>query len=70
MKSRPFVSVALAGILISGQLQFASLNQYLFKNYFENPNLSIIGTMANYAPMVVMILLTPRRTLPSTWKKS
>ena len=60
LKSRPFVSVALAGILISGQLQFASLNQYLFKNYFENPNLSIIGTIANYAPMVVMILLTPK----------
>ncbi len=60
LKSRPFVSVALAGILISGQLQFASLNQYLFKNYFENPNLSVIGTMANYAPMVIMILLTPR----------
>lgn len=60
LKSRPFVSVALAGILISGQLQFASLNQYLFKNYFENPNLSVIGTMANYAPMVIMILLTPK----------
>lgn len=60
LKSRPFVSVALAGILISGQLQFASLNQYLYKNYFENTKLSIIGTIANYLPMVVMILFMPK----------
>lgn len=60
LKSRPFVTCALAGILISGQLQFASLNQYLYKNYFENTNLSIIGTIANYLPMVVMILFMPK----------
>lgn len=60
LKSRPFVSVALAGILISGQLQFASLNQYLYKNYFENTNLSIVGTIANYLPMVMLILFMPK----------
>ncbi len=60
IKSRPFVSVALAGILISGQLQFSSLNQYLYKNYFENTSLSVLGTIANYLPMAIMILLTPK----------
>ncbi len=60
LKSRPFVTCALAGILISGQLQFASLNQYLYKNYFENTNLSIIGTIANYLPMAIMILFMPK----------
>ncbi len=55
LKSRPFVSVALSGILISGQLQFASLNQYLYKNYFENTDLSILGTIATYLPMAIMI---------------
>ena len=60
LKSRPFVTCALAGVLISGQLQFASLNQYLYKNYFENTNLSIIGTIANYLPMAVMILFMPK----------
>lgn len=60
IKSRPFVVAALSGILISGQLQFASLNQYLYKNYFENTNLSIIGTVANYLPMVIMILFMPK----------
>lgn len=60
LKSRPFVSVALAGVLISGQLQFASYNQYLYKNYFENTNLSIIGTIANYLPMAIMILFMPK----------
>ncbi len=60
IKSRPFVVAALSGILISGQLQFASLNQYLYKNYFENTDLSIIGTVANYLPMVIMILFMPK----------
>ncbi len=59
-KSRPFVTAAISGILISGQLQFSSLNQYLYKNYFENTDLSIIGTIANYAPMAVMIFFMPK----------
>ena len=60
MKSRPFIVACLSGILISGQLQFASLNQYLYKNYFENTDLSIIGTIANYLPMAVMIFFMPK----------
>ena len=60
LKSRPFIVAAVSGILISGQLQFASLNQYLYKNYFENTDLSIIGTIANYLPMAVMIFFMPK----------
>lgn len=60
LKSKPFVVAALSGILISGQLQFSSLNQYLYKNYFENTDLSIIGTIANYLPMAIMILFMPK----------
>ena len=52
--------LAITGILISGQLQFASLNQYLYKNYFVNTNLSIVGTIAQYLPMAIMILFTPK----------
>lgn len=55
IKSKPFVVLALTGILISGQLQFASLNQYLYKNYFCNTSLSAIGTVAQYAPLVLML---------------
>jgi GPH family glycoside/pentoside/hexuronide:cation symporter len=60
LKSKPFVVLALTGILISGQLQFASLNQYLYKNYFENTGLGAIGTIANYLPMAVMLLFVPK----------
>lgn len=60
LKSRPFIALAITGILISGQLQFASLNQYLYKNYFCNTNLSVIGTVANYLPMVIMIPIVPK----------
>lgn len=59
-KSRPFVVLAITGVLISGQLQFASYNNYLYKNYFENTNLSIIGSIAQYLPMAIMILFTPK----------
>ncbi len=58
--SRPFIAVAISGILVSGLLQFGSFNQYLYKNYFENPNLGIFGTIANYAPMAIMLLFTPK----------
>lgn len=60
MKSRPFIMACLSGILISGQLQFGSLNQYLYKNYFENTGLGAIGTIANYAPMAIMIFFMPK----------
>ena len=59
-KSRPFVVLAITGVLISGQLQFASYNNYLYKNYFENTNLSILGSIAQYLPMAIMILFTPK----------
>lgn len=60
LKSRPFVTVALAGVLISGQLQFNSFNSYLYKNYFTNTGLSILGTICNYLPMVCLVLFTPK----------
>ena len=60
LKSRPFIVLALSGILISGQLQFASLNQYLYKNYFCNTSLSTLGTVAQYLPTVLMLPFTGR----------
>ncbi len=60
LKSRPFVTVALAGVLISGQLQFNSFNTYLYKNYFTNTGLGILGTICNYLPMVCLVLFTPK----------
>lgn len=55
LKSRPFVTVALAGVLISGQLQFGSFNTYLYKNYFENSDLGMLGTVCTYLPTVILI---------------
>ena len=60
LKSRPFITVALAGVLISGQLQFNSFNAYLYKNYFCNTNLSIVGTICNYLPTAVLIFFMPK----------
>ena len=58
-KSRPFLTVTVAGLMISGLLEFGSFNQYLTKNYFGNSDLSILLTMSTYAPMVVLILFVP-----------
>ncbi len=60
LKSRPFVTVALAGVLISGQLQFNSFNTYLYKNYFCDTNLGVVGTICNYLPMVCLVFFTPK----------
>lgn len=60
LKSRPFITVALAGVLISGQLQFNSFNTYLYKNYFTDTSLGILGTICNYLPTVVLILFMPK----------
>ena len=59
LKSRPFVVLAITGVLISGQLQVASYNAYLYKNYFENSNLNTLGAIAQYLPMALMIPITP-----------
>ncbi|MBR0537779.1 MAG: MFS transporter [Clostridia bacterium] len=59
-KSRPFLTVTFAGLMISGLLQFGSFNQYLTKNYFGNSDLSILITISTYAPMVLLILFMPK----------
>lgn len=59
-KSVPFMTVMISGILISGLLQYGSFNQYLFKNYFGNSNLSIVNTLCTYAPMAALILFMPK----------
>ncbi len=59
-KSLPFITITLSGILVSGLLQYGSFNQYLFKNYFGNSDLSMISTICTYAPMAVMIPFVPK----------
>ena len=59
-KSRPFMTITIAGLVISGLLQFGSFNQYLTKNYFGDSDLSIWITISNYAPMVLLILFCPK----------
>ncbi len=59
-KSRPFVMIALSGVLISGQLQFNSFNAYLYKNYFTDTGLSVLGTICTYLPMAALMFFTPK----------
>ncbi len=59
-KSRPFIMITISGVLISGQLQFGSFNSYLYKNYFVNTGLGVLGTICTYLPMAALILFTPK----------
>ena len=59
-KSRPFIMLTISGVLISGQLQFNSFNAYLYKNYFQDTGLSVLGTICTYLPMAALILFTPK----------
>lgn len=59
-KSLPFITITISGTLVSGLLQYGSFNQYLFKNYFGNSDLSVINTLCNYAPMAIMIPFIPK----------
>ena len=59
-KSRPFVMIAISGVLISGQLQFNSFNTYLYKNYFTETSLGVLGTVCTYLPMAALMLFTPK----------
>ncbi len=59
-KSRPFIMITISGVLISGQLQFGSFNSYLYKNYFTDTSLGVLGTICTYLPMAALILFTPK----------
>ncbi len=59
-KSVPFITITISGTLVSGLLQYGSFNQYLFKNYFGNSDLSLINTICTYAPMALMIPFVPK----------
>ncbi len=59
-KSRPFIMITISGVLISGQLQFGSFNSYLYKNYFTETSLGVLGTICTYLPMAALILFTPK----------
>ncbi len=59
-KSRPFIMITISGVLISGQLQFGSFNSYLYKNYFTNTGLGVLGTICTYLPMAALIFFTPK----------
>ena len=55
-KSKPFLVICIASMLmIAGQMFMQSYYVYLFKNYFNAPNLYFLVTVATYAPMIIFI---------------
>lgn len=60
-KNRPFISLSIASmLLITGNMYCQTLNNYLFKNYFETPKLYSMVTIATYLPIAIMMFgMTP-----------
>lgn len=57
LKSRPFVAICVAGMaLLASETFIQSYYVYLFKNYFNKPELYILVTVSIYAPMIVVML--------------
>lgn len=56
MKNRPFVTLSLASmLLIASQMYTQTIFNYLFKDYFERPELYIFVTICTYLPMAILI---------------
>lgn len=55
-KNRPFVMLCLASLLLlAGSMYTQTINNYLFKNYFGQPGLFSLVTVATYIPMLVLM---------------
>ncbi|NCA67949.1 MAG: MFS transporter, partial [Clostridia bacterium] len=68
-KSKPFVVICAASMLmIAGQMFTQSYYLYLFKNYFNAPELYLLVTVTSYAPMVLLILFA-HKIIAKTGKK-
>lgn len=56
LKNRSFITLCAASmLLISSQVYTQTTSNYLFKDYFGNPKLFSLFTLATYAPMVILI---------------
>lgn len=59
IKSRPFLSLCLASMfLIAGQMFVSSYGLYLMADYFKKPEMTILITVVQYLPMVVIIFVS------------
>jgi len=56
LKNKAFILLCLASLmLIASQTYSQSVYNYLFKDYFSNPKLFSLYSVATYAPMVILI---------------
>lgn len=54
--NRPFIVVCLTSALLLGVTMYSqTLNNYLFKNYFQQPKLYSIVSISTYAPMLFVL---------------
>lgn len=63
LRSRPYISVCIAGMLfLAAQMFEQAYNTYLFDYYFHQPQLTMLPTICQYLPAGVMILFIPKLT--------
>lgn len=56
LHNRPFVALCMASLLLlAGSMYTQTINNYLFKNYFEQPGLFSLVTVMTYIPMLALM---------------
>ena len=56
LRNRPFLSISLASmLLIASQMYTQTIYNYLFKDYFAQPNLYLFVTICTYLPMGLLL---------------
>jgi len=60
-KSKSFVSLSIAAMIIVGSQMFAQAYYvYLFEYYFESPSLYMIAMICTYLPVVILVTITKK----------
>ena len=60
-KNRAFLAVSVAGmLLLAGQMFTQSFYLYLFDDYFGANWMNTVSTVCTYAPMAILMFLTPK----------
>ena len=61
LKSRPFMAVSIASMLfLAAQMFGQGYNTYLFHYYFKTPGLTMIPTVLQYLPVIVIMFIATR----------
>lgn len=56
LRNKPFIWLCIASmLLLTGSMYTQTINNYLFKDFYQKPQLFSLVTVANYIPMIILM---------------